>query len=86
MTTRRLFGYSGKGSFNQALLDAIRASRPTCEACRDIEREVDEVPGGAEFTEAASFPGRTLDKLNAHFKAHWKEEYELVDLSGRRTS
>jgi len=30
-----------------------------------------------------SFPGRRCRRLDAHFKSHWKTEYELVDLSGR---
>jgi len=36
---------------------------------------------GGEYVEAASFPGRTIRTIDAHFKAHWKEDYELVHLS-----
>jgi hypothetical protein len=84
MVTRKLFGFSNKAQLNGALLEGLRASMPICETCRDIEKELDATPEGGEFTEAASFPGRTVQKLDAHFKYHWKEGYELVDLSGRR--
>jgi hypothetical protein len=84
MVTHRLFGFSNKARLNVALVDALHASGPGCETCRDIEKEVDSVPDGGEYIEAASFPGKTVQKLDAHFKSHWKEDYELVDLSGRK--
>ena len=84
MTTRRVFGFSNRAQLNRALVDALRASVSGCETCRDIEKEVEPLSDGAEYVEAASFPGKTIQKLNAHFKFHWKDEYELVDLAGRR--
>ena len=84
MVTRSLFGFSKKARLNPALLDALRESVPGCETCRDIEKEVESIPEGGDYVEAASFPGKTVQKLDAHFKFHWKGEYELVDLSGRR--
>jgi len=84
MRTARLFGFSNRAKLNPALLLALRASAPLCETCRDIDKEIDTIPEGAEFVECGSFPGKTVQKLDAHFKAHWKTEYELVDLSGRR--
>ena len=84
METRRVFGFSKKAHLNAALLEALRASMPVCETCRDIDKEVESIPGGGEYVEAASFPGQTVQKLDAHFKSHWKDEYELVDLSGRK--
>ena len=84
METRRVFGLSNKARLNSALVEALRASVPDCETCRDIERDVDSTVAYGEYVEAASFPGRTIQKLDAHFKYHWKDEYELVDLSGRK--
>jgi hypothetical protein len=84
MITRRVFGFSNKAQLNQALVDALRASAPACETCRDIDKEVEAVPEGGEYVEAASFPGKTVQKLDAHFKYHWKGDYALVDLSGRK--
>jgi len=84
MVTRRVFGFSNKAQLNQALVDALRASAPGCETCRDIDKEVEAIPDGGEYVEAASFPGKTVQKLDAHFKFHWKTDYALVDLSGRR--
>ena len=84
MMTRRRFGISNRAQLNQALVDALRASMPGCEVCRDIQKEVDAVPDGGEYVELPSFPGKTVDMLDAHFKFHWKEEYQLVDLSGRK--
>lgn len=84
MLTRNRFGISNRARLNPALVEALRASGGDCETCRDIEKEVDSIPDGGEFVEAASFPGKTVQKLDAHFKSHWKAEYELVDLSGRR--
>ena len=37
---------------------------------------------GGEFIEAASFPGRTVQKLSARFKFHGKEAYDLIVLGG----
>jgi len=84
MVTRRLFGFSNRAKLNSALVEALRASVKTCETCRDIEKEIDSIPEGAEFVECGSFPGKTVQKLDAHFKSHWKGEYELLDLSGRK--
>jgi len=84
MMTRRLFGFSNRAKLNPALVDALKASMPVCETCREIEKEIDSIPEGAEFVECASFPGKTVQKLDAHFKFHWKAEYELLDLSGRK--
>ena len=86
METRRQFGISNRARLNRALVEALRASLADCETCRDIEKEVEALPEGGEFVEAASFPGKTVGKLDAHFKSHWKSEYEMVDLSGRRTA
>ncbi len=86
MTTRALFGYSNTAKLNQALLDAIQASTSGCETCRTISKEVDSRPDGGEYVETAGFPGTSIPKLDAHFKSHWKGEYELVDLTGRRES
>ena len=84
MTTRSLFGFSNRARLNPELLEALRAEGSICEVCRDIDKEVDSVPEGGEYVEAASFPGKTIQKLDAHFKSHWKGEYELVDLTGRK--
>jgi len=84
MMTRRLFGFSNRAKLNAALVEALRASVSMCETCREIEKEIDSIPEGAEFVECGSFPGKTVQKLDAHFKFHWKAEYELVDLSGRK--
>ena len=84
MMTRRLFGFSNRAKLNPALVDALKASMPVCETCREIEKGIDSIPEGAEFVECASFPGKTVQKLDAHFKFHWKAEYELLDLSGRK--
>ena len=84
MTTRARFGCSNTAKLNRALVDALLASTSGCETCRDIEKEVDSRPDGGEYVEAASFPGKTIPKLDAHFKSHWKDDYELVDLTGRR--
>lgn len=80
-----MFGLSNKARLNAALVEALRASVADCETCRDIAKEVDAVPEGGEYVEASSFPGKTVLKLDAHFKSHWKDEYALVDLSGKWT-
>jgi hypothetical protein len=84
METRRRFGFSNRATLNVALLDALRASMPLCETCREIDKAIDAIPEGGEFVESGSFPGKTVQKLDAHFKAHWKDGYELRDLSGRK--
>ena len=84
MRTARLFGFSNRAKLNPALVTALHAEGPGCETCRQIAKEIDAIPEGAEFVECGSFPGKTVQKLDAHFKAHWKAEYELVDLSGRK--
>lgn len=84
MKTARLFGFSNRAKLNPALLVALRSSGPDCETCREIEKEIDVIPEGGEFVECGSFPGKTVQKLDAHFKSHWKAEYELVDQSGRK--
>lgn len=86
MVTRRKFGFSNGAQLNRALVDALRASMPACETCRDIEKEIDATADGAEYLEAPSFPGTTVQKLDAHFKYHWKADYALVDLSDRAGS
>lgn len=84
MTTRRRFGFSNRAQLNLPLTEALRAAAAACEICREIGKETDPIPEGSEFVESGSFPGRTVQKLDAHFKSHWKAEYELVDLSGRK--
>lgn len=83
MVSRRQFGLSNRARLSRSLVEALQASGPSCETCRDIEREIDTGPEGGEYVEAASFPGKTIQKLDAHFKAHWKGDYEFVELSGR---
>jgi len=79
MATRSRFGFSKKAQLNPALIAALAISAPQCEACVEIQKDILLNPEGAEFLEAASFPGRTVQKLDAHFRSHWKEEYGLVD-------
>ena len=86
MVTRRQFGFSNKARLNPALVAALHLEGSICQTCRDIEKEVDAVPEGGDYVEAASFPGKTVQKLDAHFKSHWKDEYELVDLAVRKGS
>jgi hypothetical protein len=81
MTTQRRFGRSNLARLNPPLLEALGVSGPDCETCRDIAREVESIPEGGEFVEAASFPGMTVQKLDAHFKSHWRDDYLFVDLS-----
>jgi len=83
MSTRRRFGFSNSARLNRALLDALAASKGGCETCREIERDIDPHPEGGEYVESPSFPGRTIQNLDAHFKSHWKKEYEIVELAGR---
>jgi len=86
MTTRTRFGLSNKAQLNRALLGALAASAPDCDTCLEIQKDLVPNPEGGEYAEAASFPGRTVQRLDAHFKAHWKHEYELVDLSAKRSA
>jgi hypothetical protein len=81
MATRSRFGFSNKAHLNLALLGALAASGAGCEFCAEIHRDVLVNQEGGEYVEAASFPGRTLRTIDAHFKAHWKDNYQLVDLS-----
>ena len=81
MTTQRRSGRSNVARLNPPLVEALRVSGPTCESCRDIAGQVESVPEGGEYVEAASFPGMTVQKLDAHFKSHWKDDYLFVDLS-----
>ena len=83
MTTRRQFGFSNRAHLNRALIDALAASRERCEICREIERDIEPRHDGGEYVEAPSFPGRTVQNLDAHFKFHWKQDYQLVDLVNR---
>ncbi len=80
MTSIRRFGRSSMARLNPALMDALQASGPGCETCRDIGREVDRNSDGGEYAEAAGFPGLTVQKLDAHFKSHWKDDYQFVGL------
>lgn len=77
MTSIRRSGRAGMARLNRALVDALHASGPNCETCRDIEREVDSGPEGGEYVEASGFPGTTVQKLDAHFKFHWKDDYQF---------
>jgi hypothetical protein len=86
MTTRARFGISNTAKLNRALVDALLASTSGCEICREIQKDIDANPDGGEYVETAGFPGRTIPKLDAHFKSHWNKEYELVDLTGRKGS
>src|SRR5437762_4210844 len=75
MVTRKQFGFSNRAHLNRALVDALKASMQGCETCREIEKEIELNPEGGEYVEAPSFPGKTVQKLDAHFKSHWREEY-----------
>jgi hypothetical protein len=81
MVTRTRFGGANKAQLNQALIGALAASEAGCDTCVEIRKDLLVNPEGGEYVEAASFPGRTVQKLDAHFRSHWREEYELVDLS-----
>lgn len=83
MVTCRQFGFSNGAKLNPALVDAIKASMPACETCRGIEKEIEMTAEGAEYLESPGFPGWNISKLDAHFKSHWKDAYELVDLARR---
>jgi len=83
MATRSRFGSSNKARLNPALVEALHASMGNCDLCREIQKEVDPVPEGGEYVEAAGFPGTTIQKLSAHFKSHWKDDFEFIELSPR---
>lgn len=84
MTTHSRFGFSKKAQLNPALLAAVQESRQRCERCGEIERELQPNAEGGEFVEAASFPGGSVQKLDAHFKYHWKDDYELVETAASK--
>jgi len=84
MATRKSFSVSNKAQLNPALLGELAKSALTCEVCLEIEKDVLPNSEGAAYVEAGSFRGRTVGRLDAHFKAHWKDEYELVDLPARK--
>jgi hypothetical protein len=87
MLSRQAFGYAKRVRLNAPLLEAVRGSAASCELCHEIERDVEPSgEGGGDFVEAATFPGRSISKLDAHFRYHWKEAYALVDSSGRPLS
>ena len=83
MVTRRLFGFSNSARLNPALMEALHASIINCDVCREIVKEVDPISEGGDYVESTGFPGKTVQKLGAHFKAHWKDDFELVDLARR---
>jgi hypothetical protein len=83
MVTRSRFGFSKKAQLNPELVGALAASAPGCDFCIEIQKDLLATPEGGEYVEAASFPGRTVQKLDAHFKSHWKTDYELVDQAAR---
>lgn len=84
MLTRSTFGVPRRALLNPDLMEALRASMPDCDACREIERMVDSTSEGGEYVEAASFRGMSVSRLDAHFRAHWKRDYELVIITGTR--
>jgi hypothetical protein len=81
MATRSRFGFSKRAQLNVSLVGAVAASGSGCELCAEIQKDVLVNPEGGEYVEAASFTGRTIGTLDAHFKAHWKDDYELVGSS-----
>ena len=79
MTAQGRFGQARSARLNRELIDAFRLTCATCEACRDIDKDLDATAEGADFLESASFPSNTVGKLDAHFKSHWKDAYELIE-------
>ena len=79
MTAQGRFGMARSARLNRELVDAVHLSQETCETCREIEKDFDSTPDGADFVESYSFPSGTVAKLDAHFKSHWKAEYELIE-------
>jgi hypothetical protein len=78
MATSSRFGFSKNAQLNLELLGALAASGAGCEFCSEIQKDVLVNPEWGEYVEAASFPGRTIRTIDAHFKSHWKDDYELV--------
>jgi hypothetical protein len=79
MSTRRQYGASSnRARLNRELVDAVSAAAKVCDTCREIHADLEMDPNGGSFVEAASFPAATIDKLDAHFRAHWKDAYELA--------
>lgn len=78
MSARRTFGQANRARLNRELVDAVTAAAKLCDTCREIHADLEMDPDGGSFVEAASFPGATIDKLDAHFRAHWKDAYELA--------
>jgi hypothetical protein len=77
MLARRQFGHARRARLNRELVDAVVASAATCDACREINADLEKDPEGGDFVEAASFPGATIDKIDAHFRFHWKDAYAI---------
>jgi hypothetical protein len=84
MLTRSTFGVPSRALLNRELMAALRTSMPDCDACRDIEKMIESTSEGGEYVEAASFRGMSVSKLDAHFRAHWSRDYELVIIAGAR--
>jgi hypothetical protein len=82
MLTRRMFGAPRNALLNRDLMAALRNSMPGCDTCRDIEKDVESTSKGGEYVESAGFQGRSVQTLDAHFRAHWKDAYELVEIPG----
>ena len=78
MTTVQRFGWSNKARLNPALMEALHVSVGNCDVCREISKEIDAVPEGGDYVEAAGFPGKTIWSVSAHFKSHWKDEFEML--------
>ncbi len=78
MLARRQFGRAHRARLNRELVDAVAASARSCDSCREIHTDLEQDPEGGEFVEAASFPGATIDKIDAHFRFHWKDAYALT--------
>jgi hypothetical protein len=81
MSIQGRFGQARRARLNRELVEAVVASQTACEACHEIHKDLDATADGAEFVESLSFPGNTVHKLDAHFKSHWKAEYEVVEAS-----
>ena len=76
MRARRQFGAANRARLNRELVDAVIASAASRETCGDIKADLETDAEGGDFVEATSFPGSTIDRLNAHFRFHWKDDYE----------
>lgn len=84
LITRGAFGFPGRAQLNGALMEALAAWTVECETCRLIGTDTEANAEGGEYAPSPSFPGMTIQRLDAHFKSHGKGEYGLVDRSGRR--